>query len=252
MPALRVGRDRQGREGRQRDPEIRVPRLWQALRPPHRYDLRFQEDTDIGMDRIPPPPFRIPFAEDLRDGQQEFGNHRWILAFQGVRGPEGDPAGHRPEGERLRGREALRRPKRGQGKGQGPDRFVPCEGMPVLRRHRHRRRKRHIPRHGQIEAERQGLHEDLRETHRRGIRAHPRRRAEPQLLHRRPCAEKQGPYLSGDERPKGRGEPDGPHKRRPRQNGEIHGRPSGLRQVAAAGLDEPVLVHLVHARRQDG
>ena len=55
-----------------------------------------------------------------------------------------------------------------------------------------------------------------------------------------------------DQGPEGCGEPDGPDKRQARQDGEIHAGPFWLRQVAPAGLDELILVHIMHPRRRDG
>ena len=161
VPTLRPRRRRQGRKGPERDPALRLPRMRKAIHAPHRHDIRLEEDTDIGMDRVPGPPLRVPFPEDVHVRQQERENHRRLLAFQGLHRAQGSAGRRRPQGPRLRRREALRRAQLGQGEGEGEGKVREFQGVPVLRCDGHQRRARLLPRHGEVKATRTRLHEDL-------------------------------------------------------------------------------------------
>lgn len=65
LPLLRIEGFREGRKEEGRDPEAAVPILRKAVQPAHRIGFRLQEDPDVGMDRVPPPPFRVPLDRDV-------------------------------------------------------------------------------------------------------------------------------------------------------------------------------------------
>ena len=81
VPALRIRVLRQRRvpeEDRGSRLPVRIVR--KEVRPADRDHIRFQEDTDIRMDRIPHPPIRAPFGQNVGGGRQKRRFHRVLLA----------------------------------------------------------------------------------------------------------------------------------------------------------------------------
>lgn len=96
MPVLRIRGFRQGREKGGWHTEIPLPVVREEVQPAYRHRVRFPQDPDLGMDRVPDPPIRIPFRRHLREGQQKRPYHRLLLDQEGLRRPRWVPGRRRP------------------------------------------------------------------------------------------------------------------------------------------------------------
>ena len=85
MPVLWIGGNQKRRvqqEDRTRNPGMQDMR--QEVQSACRHHLRLEEDSVLGMDRVPGAPFPVPLRQNNRLWQQKCGNYGALLAFQGL------------------------------------------------------------------------------------------------------------------------------------------------------------------------
>ncbi len=96
VPILRIEGNQERRAIQESRPRHEgMQRMRPEIQPADGLRLRFEEDTPFGMDRIPRPPFPVPFRQDVVFRQQKRRFHRPLLAFQSLRRPRWVPGWHR-------------------------------------------------------------------------------------------------------------------------------------------------------------
>ena len=248
MPALRVGEHQEGRPLEENRPNRQgMQGLREEIRAAHRDGFRFAEDTVVRMDRVFGPPIPIPFGENGVAGQQERRFHREILAFEGLRRAQGDT------GRRFAFRRRLDRRNvfpemalgvRNPGRQAAPRAFE----EPILRADRDGRRSLRSEGVRRREAKRREGRRRLWRNGRQRIEDNPRRRQIPQRPDRGAGAVERSPRHRRNKGPRRFRKPDGARERNPPLPIGVHRRPPRILAGRIAGLAEPVLLLLEHAR----
>lgn len=174
MRPLRIRRRRQGRQKGRRGAKIPLPIMRQKIQPPDQHRFRLPQNPGIGMGGIPPPPLRVPFGQNLGQGQQKRRNHRRLLAQESLRRFGGVPGIRRPFRRGLDRRDLRFRRQSGQGnKGrEGAPRHIEEQNRDSGRDRRERPR-RHAGM--DLEAIEEKDFRNIPPPHSPRLQAHPRR-----------------------------------------------------------------------------